>query len=416
MIGKRTVVTGLASICPLGNTLAETWSALLAGKSGIGAITLFDAADYQARIAGEVKNFDTTGIIPPKQARHMDRFTQLAVCASMQLMEDSGFTITEENAHRVGCLLGVGLGGLGTIEEFHSKLMSAGPNKISPFSIPKLISNMAPAQISMFTGAKGCNMVMTSACASGTHAIGYAFMEVATGRSDAVISGGAEATITPMGVSGFTAMKALTTTHNDEPEKASRPFDASRDGFVPGEGTGLLLLESLESAQARGARIYAEVVGFGTSDDAYHMTAPRDDAEGMARAMLSAIEDAGINPEDVDCINAHGTSTGLNDKYESLALQKVFGDHAKNLRISATKSQTGHLLGAAGGLEGVFSCMSLFDGMVPGTLNQDTPDPDCPLNYMGKGSEKYQPEYVLSNSFGFGGTNGCILFKRWNNA
>ncbi|MFV0421444.1 beta-ketoacyl-ACP synthase II [Oleidesulfovibrio sp.] len=413
MIGKRVVVTGLAAITPLGNDLETSWSNLIAGKSGIGPITRFDASEYTSRIAGEVKDIDLGAYIPPKQARRMDRFTQFAVACAKQLMENAGYTVPEETAHRVACLLGVGLGGLETIEEFHTKLVDSGPNRISPFMIPQLISNMAPAQVAIFTGAKGGNLVMTSACASGTHAIGYAFTEIKVGRYDAVITGGSESTITPMGVSGFTALKALSTANNDNPEKASRPFDAARDGFVIGEGAGLLLVESLESAQARGAKIYAEIVGFGSSDDAFHMTAPREDAEGMARAMMMAIEEAGIKPEEVDCINAHGTSTQLNDKCETIALKKVFGDHARNLRISANKSQMGHLLGAAGGVEGVFSCMTLASGTVPGTANYETPDENCDLNYMGSGSEEYQAKYVLSNSFGFGGTNACMLFKRW---
>ncbi|ABB39228.1 3-oxoacyl-(acyl-carrier-protein) synthase 2 [Oleidesulfovibrio alaskensis G20] len=413
MTGKRVVVTGLAAITPLGNNVETSWENLIAGKSGIGPITRFDASEYTSRVAGEVKGLDLGEYIPPKQARRMDRFTQYAVACAKQLMKHAEYTVPEETAHRVACLLGVGLGGLETIEQFHTKLVEAGPNRISPFMIPQLISNMAPGQIAMEIGAKGGNVVMTSACASGTHAIGYAFTEVKVGRYDAVVTGGAESTITPMGVSGFTALRALSTASNDAPEKASRPFDANRDGFVIGEGAGLLLVESLESARARGATIYAEIVGFGSSDDAFHMTAPRDDAEGMARAMLMAIEEAGISPADVDCINAHGTSTQLNDKSETLALKKVFGDHASKLRISANKSQTGHLLGAAGGVEGVFSCLTLATGTVPGTANYETPDEDCDLNYMGGGSESYQAQYVLSNSFGFGGTNACMLFKRW---
>ncbi len=413
MIGTRVVVSGLAAITPLGNDLKTSWANLLGGKSGIGPITLFDATEYASRIAGEVKGLDLDAYIPPKQKRRMDRFVQFAVACAKQLVEHADYTVPEETAHRVACLLGVGLGGLDTIEQFHSKLLAAGPNKISPFMIPQLISNMAPGQIAMATGAKGGNVVMTSACASGTHAIGHAFTEIKVGRCDAVITGGSEATITPMGVSGFTALKALSTSGNQTPEQVSRPFDAQRDGFVIGEGAGLLLLESLESAQARGAKIYAEVVGFGSSDDAFHMTAPREDAEGMARAIRMAIEEAGITPEAIDCVNAHGTSTQLNDKSETLALKKVFGPHAQKLRISANKSQMGHLLGAAGGVEAVFSCMTLDSGFVPGTLNLENPDPDCDLNYMAGGPEAYQAEYVLSNSFGFGGTNACLVFKRW---
>ena len=413
MTKKRVVVTGLATLNPLGKDLETSWEALIAGKSGIGPITQFDASEFTSQIAGEVKDFNPADYMPAKQARRMDRFVQFAVATAKLLIEDSGYTITEENAKRIGVLLGVGLGGLDTIEVFHSKLVQAGPNKVSPFMIPMLISNMAPGQVSIFTGAKGPNLVFTSACASGTHAIGHAYTEIVMGRCDAAITGGVEATITPMGVSGFTALKALCSNRNDEPQKASRPFDADRSGFVIGEGSGMLMLESLESAQARGAKIYAEVVGFGSTGDAFHMTAPREDAEGMAQSMAAAIEEAGITPADVDAINAHGTSTQLNDKSETLAMKTVFGDHAKNLRISANKSQTGHLLGAAGGMEGVFACMTLAKGIVPGTANYETPDENCDLNYMGSGSEEYQAKYVLSNNFGFGGTNASLLFKQY---
>ncbi len=413
MTKKRVVVTGLATLNPLGNDLETSWNNLIAGKSGISPITAFDASEFTSRIAGQVKDFDASAHMPVKEARRMDRFVQFAVATGNMLVQDSGLAITDENAHRVGVLLGVGLGGLDTIEVFHTKLMEAGPNKISPFMIPMLISNMAPGQVSIFTGAKGPNVVFTSACASGTHAIGHAYTEIVMGRCDAAITGGVEATITPMGVSGFTSLKALCSNRNDEPEAASRPFDADRSGFVIGEGSGFLMLESLEHALARGARIYAEVVGFGSTGDAYHMTAPREDADGMARCMKAAIDEAGIRPEDVDAINAHGTSTSLNDKAETLGMKTVFGDHAYKLRISANKSQTGHLLGAAGGMEGVFSCLTLYKGIVPGTANYTTPDPDCDLNYMGSGPEEYQARYVLSNNFGFGGTNASVLFKRY---
>ncbi|UZP67759.1 beta-ketoacyl-ACP synthase II [Desulfovibrio mangrovi] len=413
MTKRRVVVTGLATLNPLGKDLETSWANLVAGKSGIGPITHFDASEFTSQIAGEVKGFDPAEYIPAKEARRMDRFVQFAVATGKMLVEDSGITITDENADRIGVLLGVGLGGLDTIEVFHTKLVEAGPNKVSPFMIPMLISNMAPGQVAIFTGAKGPNVVFTSACASGTHAIGHAYTEIVMGRCDAAITGGVESTITPMGVSGFTALKALCSNRNETPEIASRPFDAERSGFVIGEGSGFLMLESLESAQARGARIYAEVVGFGSTGDAYHMTAPREDADGMARCMKAAIDEAGITPADVDAINAHGTSTSLNDKAETLAMKKVFGDHAYKLRISANKSQTGHLLGAAGGMEGVFSCMTLHKGIVPGTANHTTPDPDCDLNYMGGGSEEYQANYVLSSNFGFGGTNASILFKRF---
>ncbi|MFV0349155.1 MAG: beta-ketoacyl-ACP synthase II [Halodesulfovibrio sp.] len=413
MTKKRVVVTGLATLNPLGMDLESSWENLVAGKSGIGPITHFDASEFTSQIAGEVKGFDPVDFMPAKEARRMDRFVQFAVATGQMVVKDSGLVINDENAGRVAVLIGVGLGGLETIEVFHTKLVEAGPNKVSPFMIPMLISNMAPGQVSIFTGAKGPNVVFTSACASGTHAIGHAYTEIVMGRCDAAITGGVESTITPMGVSGFTSLKALCSNRNDTPEIASRPFDAERSGFVIGEGSGFLMLESLEHAQARGARIYAEVVGFGSTGDAYHITAPREDADGMARCMKAAIDEAGITPADVDAINAHGTSTNLNDKAETLAMKKVFGDHAYKLRISANKSQTGHLLGAAGGMEGVFSCMTLHKGIVPGTANYTSPDPDCDLNYMGGGTEEYQATYVLSNNFGFGGTNASILFKRF---
>jgi len=409
---KRVVVTGLSALTPLGGNVEESWDNLIAGKSGIGPITLFDASEFDTRIAGEVKNFNPEAYgINVKQARRMDRFVQFAVAAGTMLFKNSGLEITEANADRVGIMLGVGLGGLGTIEVFHSKLVESGPSRVSPFMIPMLIANMGPGQVSIFTGAKGTNVVLTSACASGTHAIGYAYDEIVLGRADAVMTGGAEATVTGMGVSGFTSMKAMTTTHNDEPEKASRPFDKNRDGFVMGEGAGMLMLESLEHAQARGATIYAEIVGFGSAGDAYHMTAPL--MEGQAMAMRKALLDAGVAPEDVDHINAHATSTPLNDAGETAALKNVFGKHAYNLAISANKSQIGHLLGAAGGAESVFSCLALHTGIVPGTINYETPDPECDLNYMTDGAKKLDPRYALCSNFGFGGTNASVLFKKF---
>ena len=414
MSRKRVVVTGLSALTPLGGNVTETWDNLLAGKSGIGPITLFDASGFDSRIAGEVKGFDPEAYgVPAKQARRMDRFVQFAVAAGNMLVEHSGLVINDDNAGRVSVILGVGLGGLHTIEVFHSRLVEAGPGKVSPFMIPMLISNMAPGQLAIATGAKGANMVLTSACASGTHAIGAAYTEIVMGRCDACISGGVEATVTPMGISGFTALKALPTAHNDDPEKASRPFDKDRDGFVMGEGAGLLMLESLEHAQARGATIYAEIIGAGSSDDAFHMTAPRDDGEGMIAAMQRAIADAGVSPDVVDHINAHATSTHLGDICETGAVKQVFGERAYQIAISATKSQTGHLLGAAGGVEAVFSVLALHTGYVPGTINYETPDPECDLNCMTDGAKKLDPQYALSNSFGFGGTNGSILFKKF---
>ena len=413
MSRTRVVITGLSALSPLGGNLSETWENLLAGKSGIAPITNFDATDFDSRIAGEVKNFSPEAYgIPMKQARRMDRFVQFGVAAALMLKDHAGLAITDENAEDVGVIIGVGLGGLQTIEEFHSKLVNAGPSRISPFMIPMLISNMAPGQIAIFTGAKGPNIVLTSACASGLHAIGYCYTDIALGRYKHAISGGVEATVTPMGTSGFTALKALSTS-NEVPETASRPFDANRNGFVMGEGGGLVMLESLETAKARGATIYAEMVGFGASCDAFHMTAPQEDGEGMARAMRSAIKDAGITPDEIDHINAHGTSTHLNDLCETKAIKEVFGKRAYEIPICANKSQLGHLLGAAGGIESVICAMTLHTGIVPGTINLTTPDPECDLNYMPNGPKKLDPKYVITNSFGFGGTNCCLVYKRW---
>lgn len=388
MTRPRVVITGVSGVTPLANDIQSTWKKLLAGESGIAPITLFDASAYDSRIAGEVKNFAPEEYMPPKQVRRMDRFTQFAVAAAKMLLQDSGFEVTEANAYDTAVILGIGLGGLHTIETYHAKLLEAGPNKISPFMIPMLISNMGPGQISILTGAKGPNIVTTTACASAIHAVGTAYSEILLGRVATAISGGVEATVTPLGVAGFTALKALSSHYNDEPTRASRPFDAKRDGFVIGEGAGLLLLESLESAQARGANIYAEVVGYGASGDAYHMTAPCENGEGMARAMQNALREAGISPSAVGHINAHATSTQLNDSIETKAIKLVFGDSAKKIKISATKSMTGHLLGAAGGIETVFTALALHDETLPGTINLENPDPQCDLDYMADGSKK----------------------------
>ena len=409
---NRVVVTSVAAVTPLGNDAETSWTNLLAGKSGIGPITRFDAEGYDTRIAGEVKGFDPTTYIEKKAARRMETFTQYAVSATRMLFDAAGWTIPEAEKHRAGTIIGVGLGGLHSIEEMHVKLLDKGPGRISPFFIPILIANMAAGQVSIEAGAMGPNICTTTACASGTHGVGYAYTDIAMGRADVMICGGAESTITPLGVAGFNAMKALST-RNDEPELASRPFDMDRTGFIMGEGCGLLLLESLEHAQARGANILAEVVGFGASGDAYHMTAPPEDASGMSLAMAAAIREAGIDPAQVDHINAHGTSTKLNDLCETRAIKKVFGDHAYDIAVCANKSQMGHLLGAAGGVEAVFAVKTLAEGIIPGTINRDTPDPECDLDITVEGPRRQQVEFVLSNSFGFGGTNGCILFKRF---
>jgi len=409
---KRVVVTAVAAITPLGNDVESSWENLIAGKIGIEKVTTFDATGHATQIAGEVKDFDPTKYIHPKAARRMEKFTQYAVGASKMLMDQAKWQIPPEEAHRAGVIIGVGLGGLDGIEHQHQKLMDSGPGRISPFFIPTIIANMAAGQVSIEHGARGANICTTTACASGTHAIGTAFSEIKLGRNDVMICGGAESTITPLAFAGFNAMKALST-RNDDPEHASRPFDKDRDGFVMGEGCGLLLLESLEHATARGATILAEVVGAGASSDAYHMTAPPEDGSGAAIAMQKALEEAGIAPNEVDHINAHGTSTYLNDLCETRAIKSVFGAHAKDIAICGNKGQMGHLLGAAGGVEAVFCVMTLKTGIIPGTVNQITPDPECDLDYGAAGARKKQVRYALSNSFGFGGTNGCMLFKQF---
>ncbi|MFW5863188.1 MAG: beta-ketoacyl-ACP synthase II [Desulfohalobiaceae bacterium] len=412
MIGKRVVVTGMASISPLGSDLASSWSRLLAGESGIRPITRFDCQGFATRIAGEARDFAEQEYLSRKQIQRMDRFNRYAVASAQMLCQDAGLEITEENAPQVGILLGCGLGGLETIEEFHTRLIKKGPGKISPFYIPKLIANIAAGQIAIFTQAKGPNLVTTSACASGVHSIGYAYSDIKLGRVKAMMCGGVESTITPMAVSGFNAMKALST-NNENPEQASRPFDRDRDGFVISEGSGFLLLESLEYAQERGAPILAEVCGFGASADAYHITAPDDSGAGMSLAMQAAINEAEISPKDVDHINAHGTATYFNDICETRAIKNVFGKHAYQIPITANKSMIGHMLGAAGGIESAFSVKSIQEDWIPGTINLENPDPECDLDYVREGSRQQQVNYVLCNSFGFGGTNACILFKRY---
>ncbi|WP_027369668.1 beta-ketoacyl-ACP synthase II [Desulfovermiculus halophilus] len=411
MIGKRVVVTGLAAITPLGNDLESSWNGLISGESGIGPITRFDCSDFSTKIAGEVKDFDPAQYIPRKQIQRMDRFNQFAVAGSRMLIDHAGLEIDpEQGTHEVGILLGCGLGGLETIEEFHTRLLKKGPSRISPFYIPKLISNIAAGQIAIATKAKGPNLVTTSACASGVHSIGYAFSDIKLGRVKAMICGGVESTITPMAVSGFNAMRALSE-RNDDPHRASRPFDQGRDGFVIAEGCGFLLLEELEHAKQRGATIYAEVVGFGASADAYHITAPDESGAGMAHAMQAAIAEAELDAGGVDHVNAHGTSTWWNDLCETRAIKKVFGPHASKISVTANKSMIGHALGAAGGIESVFSVMTLDRGMIPGTVNLEHPDPECDLDYVSEGSRQEQVHRVLCNSFGFGGTNACILFQ-----
>jgi 3-oxoacyl-[acyl-carrier-protein] synthase II len=408
---RRVVVTGVGAVSPLGTGNQKNWDGLINGRSGIGHITRFDASAMPVRIAGEVNDFDAEQFIDKKEIKKMDLFIQYAMAASQFAMEDSGLQITEENAERVGVLVGAGLGGLPAIEKYHVALMEGGYKKISPFFIPMLIINLAPGHISIKYGAKGPNLSSVSACATGTHSIGDAYHIIARGDADAMIAGGTESTVTPLGIGGFAVMKALSD-RNDDPQRASRPFDKGRDGFILGEGAGIVILEEYESAKKRGAKIYAEIAGYGLTGDAYHMTAPAEGGEGAARCMKMALKNAGITPDQVGYINAHGTSTYFNDLNETLAIKTVFGDHAYKLMVSSTKSMTGHLLGAAGGLEAVISCMVLDKNIVPPTINYEDPDPACDLDYVPNVAREAKVDYVMSNSLGFGGTNATLLFKR----
>ncbi|MBV5316228.1 MAG: beta-ketoacyl-ACP synthase II [Desulfobulbaceae bacterium] len=409
---RRVVVTGIGLITPLGIGTEQTWNALINGQSGVGPITRFDASDQTSQIAAEVKGFNPEDWFEKKQAKNLDAFVQYAVAAADIAWKSSGLSITDENMHRVGVITGCGMGGLPTIEEYHSVLLNRGPRKITPFFIPRVIPNMPSGHISMRIGAKGPNLSQTTACAAGTHAVGEAFRHIAYGDCDMAITGGTESVICPLAVGGFSAMKALST-RNDDPLTASRPFDLHRDGFVISEGSGMLVLEELEAAKRRGATIYAEIVGYGQTSDAYHIAAPPENGEGAARCMAAALKDAGLNPEDVDYINAHGTSTPLNDKCETLAVKTVFGKHAYKLAMSSTKSMTGHMLGAAGGIEAAFTALTLYHGIIPPTANLRTPDPDCDLDYVPLNSRKAKVQVAMSNSFGFGGTNGVIILRRY---
>jgi 3-oxoacyl-[acyl-carrier-protein] synthase II len=408
---RRVVVTGLGLVSPLGTGVEKNWQAILEGRSGIREITRFATDGFASRIAGEVPDFKAEDFIESKEIKKMDLFIQFALGAAAMAMADSGLKIEGEFADEVGVIIGVGLCGLDTIEVTHKALLDGGPRKISPFFIPKVISNLAAGHIAIRYGAKGVNWTPTSACASGTHAIGEAFHLIRRGMQDAVIAGGAESVITPLGVGGFAAMKALST-RNDEPERASRPFDKERDGFIIGEGSGVLILEERERALKRGAKIYAEVIGYAANGDAHHMTAPAPDGEGAARCMRLALKDAGLAPSDIDYINAHGTSTEYNDANETMAIKTVFGEHAAKLAVSSTKSMTGHLLGAAGAVEGVYSVLALYHGVLPPTINYEIPDPTCDLDYVPNTARKADIEVALSNSFGFGGTNACAIFRR----
>ncbi len=412
MSKRRVVVTGLGMLSPVGNTAESSWQALLNGQSGISLIDHFDASEFATRFAGLVKEFDPEQYgINRKEARKMDLFIQYGVAAGVQALDDSGLVINEENGERVGVAIGSGIGGLGLIEQNHSSLVNGGPRKLSPFFVPSTIINMVSGHLSIMKGLQGPNIAVTTACTTGTHAIGMAGRMIAYGDADVMVAGGTEKASTPMGMGGFAAAKALST-RNDEPQKASRPWDKDRDGFVLGDGAGVLVLEEYEHAKARGAKIYAELVGFGMSGDAYHMRAPPSDGNGGARAKKNATKDAGIAPEAIGYINAHGTSTPLGDVAELRGMKEVFGDHAKSLMISSTKSMTGHLLGAAGAIEAIITVLALRDQVAPPTINLDNPDEECDLDLVPHVAKPGQFEYALSNSFGFGGTNGSLIFKR----
>ncbi len=412
MTKRRVVITGVGMITPLGVSTDESWDGLIAGRPGIKKITQFDASAFPTQIAGEVVGFNPEDHIEPKEIKKMDRFIHFALAAATMAMKDSGLKITAENAERTGVIVGSGMGGLHAIEHYHSVYLEKGPRRISPFFIPMLIVNLAAGQISIRFGAKGPNSAPATACATGSHSIGDAFKIIQRGDAEAMIAGGTEAVITPLGIGGFNAMKALST-RNHEPDKASRPFDIDRDGFIMGEGAGILVLESLESATDRGARIYAEVAGYGMTADAYHITAPSPGGEGGARCMELAIKDAGILASDIEYINAHGTSTKYGDEIETNAIKTVFGEHAYKLCISSTKSMTGHLLGAAGGVEAVITVLCIHHDNVPPTINLDNPDPECDLDYIPNKARKMSVNYALTNSFGFGGTNACLVFKKF---
>jgi 3-oxoacyl-[acyl-carrier-protein] synthase II len=412
-MSRRVVVTGIGLVSPVGNGTQANWDALCAGQSGIGPITRFDASGFATQFAGEVKGFDPLQFIEKKELKKMDIFIQFAVAASQYAMDHSGLTITPQIAPRVGVFIGSGIGGFTTIEREHISYLDGGPRKISPFFIPASIINLAAGQVSIRFGAKGPNLASCTACSASAHAIGDSFEIIKRGDADVMITGGSEAAITPMSLGGFAALRALST-RNDEPHRASRPFDKDRDGFVIGEGAGTLILEELGHATRRGAKIYAEVVGYGMSGDAYHITAPSEDGDGGVRVMRMAVKKAGIRPDQVDYINAHGTSTPYNDKLETLAIKTLFGDHARKLAISSTKSMTGHLLGGAGGLEAGISALAVHHQIAPPTINLDQPDPECDLDYVPCTSRPMPITYALSNSFGFGGTNAALLFKKYD--
>lgn len=409
---RRVVVTGVGLVLPNGIGVNRAWKNICDGKSGIGFITRFDTSGFETKIAGEVKDFNPELYIEKKEIKKMDLFIQYAIAATQEAIRDAELKINSENSERIGVIVGTGLGGLPSIEKYHKVLMEKGPGRITPFFIPMLIANLASGQIAIQFGAKGPNTCVVTACATGAHCIGDAFRAIVYGDADAMITGGTEANITPLTIGGFNAMKALST-RNDEPTKASRPFEKNRDGFVVAEGAGILILEELQFALRRDARIYGELIGYGYTGDAYHITAPPPDGDGAVRCMRMALKDAGIHPEEVDYINAHGTSTPLNDLTETIAIKKVFGEHAKKIPISATKSMTGHLLGAAGSTEAVFTLLSIRDGIIPPTINYEDPDPQCDLDYVPNVARNQPLNIAMSNAFGFGGTNATLIFKKF---
>ncbi|MBU8682900.1 beta-ketoacyl-ACP synthase II [Bacillus haynesii] len=411
MNSKRVVITGLGALSPLGNDVKTSWNNAVNGVSGVGPITRVNADEYPAKVAAELKDFKIEDYMDKKEARKMDRFTQYAVVSAKMAVEDAGLDINESNADRVGVWVGSGIGGLETLEQQFETFLTKGPRRVSPFFVPMMIPDMATGQISISLGAKGVNSCTVTACATGTNSIGDAFKVIQRGDADVMISGGTEAPLTRMSFAGFSANKALST--NPDPKTASRPFDKNRDGFVMGEGAGIVVLEELEHALNRGATIYAEVVGYGSTGDAYHITAPAPNGEGGVRAMKEAIKDAGLSPEHIDYINAHGTSTPYNDKFETIAIKEVFGEHAYKLAVSSTKSMTGHLLGAAGGIEAIFSVLAIKEGIIPPTINIETPDEDCDLDYVPDKARRQDVNVVLSNSLGFGGHNATLIFKKY---
>jgi 3-oxoacyl-[acyl-carrier-protein] synthase II len=411
---RRVVVTGLGALTPLGNSVQESWEGAIAGKSGVGLITKFDAADFNTRIAAEVKNFDPLQFVDKKEVRRYDDFILYALAAAEMAMADAALTINTEMSTRTGVIIGSAIGGAATLQEQINLLYTSGPRKISPFAVPAILANLASGHVSIRFGAKGPINCAVTACAAGTSAIGDAYKTIAYGDADIMITGGAEAAVSSLAVAGFGAMKALSK-RNDEPQKASRPFDKDRDGFVIGEGCGIIILEELSLALKRGARIYAEVGGYGCTSDAYHMAAPPPGHEGAARSMLVALKDSGMNPSDINYINAHGTSTPLNDLYETQAIKTLFGRHAKELMVSSTKSMTGHMLGAAGGIEAIFAIKALVEGIIPPTINLDNSDPECDLDYVPNTARKIQINAAMSNTFGFGGVNAVLIFKKFRN-